>query len=412
LKLGFDCNRHTIRGETLLAIAARADGAEAVRLLVAAGGKPDRKNRRGKRESARQIAAARRRGPVLAALGGETTAPAPSERAAALARTLRAAAKKLTPAKVRGMASNFGMTKPDPAEILERSLAKFPERPEDILADVASEPVFDRFVVARLLRDAGLGRDVRLTGLHILADSDLTVSGDLVVEGVLVDELGKAAVVVAGDLDAHVVVTEADMLVGGELRARDFVWGNYSDGTLAVAGAVTTPLLVLTNHTCECGSRAKSGRQLVDPDDDELTPLFVPTVLKDGSLDRHKVLAHLRKHAEVLRTEQAGAARRPADSEPALSGAEIPRYDGTVLRRNRPHVLTDVMRAPRVDRRASSPPGPTPDAPRRLEPAPRARDAAMFTSQDGLVAAPRPPGDGWECVEQTAERARSGGDIN
>ncbi len=307
LKLGFDCNRHTTRGETLLAVAARADGAEAVRLLIAAGGKPDRKNRRGKRESARQIATARRRGPVLAALGGEATAPAPSERAAALASTLRAAAKKLTPAKVRGMASNFGMTKPDPAEILERSLAKFPERPEDILADVASEPVFDRFVVARLLRDAGLGRDVRLTGLHILAD-DLTVSGDLVVEGVLVDELGKAAVVVAGDLDAHVVVSEADMLVGGELRARDFVWGNYSDGTLAVAGAITTPLLVLTNHTCECGSRAKSGRQLVDPDDDELTPLFVPTVLKDGSLDRRKVLAHLRKHAEVLRT----AANKPA----------------------------------------------------------------------------------------------------
>ena len=33
---------------------------------------------------------------------------------------------------------------------------------------------------------------------------------------------------------------------------------------------------------------------------------------------------------------------------------------------------------------------------------PLAPAADMFTSADGLVAAPRPSGDGWECVEQTA----------
>lgn len=33
---------------------------------------------------------------------------------------------------------------------------------------------------------------------------------------------------------------------------------------------------------------------------------------------------------------------------------------------------------------------------------PPAPAADLFTSADGLVAAPRPPGDGWECVEQTA----------
>lgn len=31
-----------------------------------------------------------------------------------------------------------------------------------------------------------------------------------------------------------------------------------------------------------------------------------------------------------------------------------------------------------------------------------AADPALFASKDGLVAAPRPAGDGWECVEQTA----------
>ncbi|MFY0533668.1 hypothetical protein [Nannocystis pusilla] len=34
--------------------------------------------------------------------------------------------------------------------------------------------------------------------------------------------------------------------------------------------------------------------------------------------------------------------------------------------------------------------------------APAAGDASLFASKDGLVAAPRPSGDGWECVEQTA----------
>ncbi len=40
---------------------------------------------------------------------------------------------------------------------------------------------------------------------------------------------------------------------------------------------------------------------------------------------------------------------------------------------------------------------PTPDHKESPAPPP---EAVMFTSQDGLVAAPRPPGDGWECVEQ------------
>lgn len=43
----------------------------------------------------------------------------------------------------------------------------------------------------------------------------------------------------------------------------------------------------------------------------------------------------------------------------------------------------------------SAPSAPT-DAP-----APAA-ESALFASKDGLVAAPRPSGDGWECVEQTA----------
>ncbi|SFE47347.1 hypothetical protein SAMN02745121_04373 [Nannocystis exedens] len=39
----------------------------------------------------------------------------------------------------------------------------------------------------------------------------------------------------------------------------------------------------------------------------------------------------------------------------------------------------------------ATPPGPA-----------AAADPGLFASKDGLVAAPRPAGDGWECVEQTA----------
>lgn len=37
--------------------------------------------------------------------------------------------------------------------------------------------------------------------------------------------------------------------------------------------------------------------------------------------------------------------------------------------------------------------------------APAPSTAALFTSSDGLVAAPRPPGDGWECLEQSTAEA-------
>lgn len=49
---------------------------------------------------------------------------------------------------------------------------------------------------------------------------------------------------------------------------------------------------------------------------------------------------------------------------------------------------------------ATPPVMPEPTSTRSPPPAPPAAD--LFTSADGLVAAPRPPGDGWECVEQTS----------
>lgn len=43
-----------------------------------------------------------------------------------------------------------------------------------------------------------------------------------------------------------------------------------------------------------------------------------------------------------------------------------------------------------------------PAAPSAPSAPPTAAEPALFTSKDGLVAAPRPSGDGWDCVEQTA----------
>lgn len=45
---------------------------------------------------------------------------------------------------------------------------------------------------------------------------------------------------------------------------------------------------------------------------------------------------------------------------------------------------------------------PSPPANPESPPMPNTNQANLFTSSDGLVAAPRPAGEGWECVEQTA----------
>jgi hypothetical protein len=304
LGLGFDVNAYLKRdgaardGETLLNLAVRADNLEAVRLLVAAGADPDRKGRKGKKESARKIAVGRKRKAIIAALdGGPAAAASP-----AFADGLRAAAKALDVKGLRFAASNFGVKKKvDPVAAIEAELAKAPESAEQILEGLGGGHVFDRYLVAAIVRAAGHKPDVRLKG-HQILQAPLTVAGSLIVDGVLVDDLGTASVVVAGDLEVHALVTEADCLVGGTLHARDYVWGNYNDGTLAVCGNVETPVLVMTDHTYECAGKQRIQTKDADADEDACARLFVPEVLDDGSVDRDRVIGRLAKKLPIMVT--------------------------------------------------------------------------------------------------------------
>lgn len=76
------------------------------------------------------------------------------------------------------------------------------------------------------------------------------------------------------------------------------------------------------------------------------------------------------------------------------------------MRHLRAHVLLPAILAAACD---GGQPGPS-NMPAETSKSPPAAPAApaaaaepeLFASKDGLVAAPRPSGDGWECVEQTA----------
>jgi hypothetical protein len=70
-----------------------------------------------------------------------------------------------------------------------------------------------------------------------------------------------------------------------------------------------------------------------------------------------------------------------------------------------PRVLATVLLFTACDRAPEPAAAPVPstmpaESPTKTPAPPPAAD--LFTSKDGLVAAPRPAGDGWECVEQTA----------
>jgi hypothetical protein len=325
LGLGFDPNApvHSRRNEpdpsgyTLLHLAvASAESVErcveAVRLLIAAGADPKRvnvpaKGDRTKQQSALELAKTRKKRAVIAALEGGTAAP--SRAAAALATKLRAAAKAIQPKDLAWAGSSFGVSAPDPVKAIEAALERSPETAAEILDDLRGSFVFHRYVVARVLRAAGYVIDRKLRAPAVL-DGDLTVSGDLVVDGALVDQLGGSTLAIAGDLRVGSLVTESDVIVGGSLCASELVWGNYNDGSLVVEGEVAAPLLVMTDHTFEHEGKRRIAKELVDPDRDELARLFVAGAFADGSLDRERVVKLVKKKAPIL----LGHSSRPPTS--------------------------------------------------------------------------------------------------
>ncbi len=88
--------------------------------------------------------------------------------------------------------------------------------------------------------------DLRVVG-HIWPSDVFVVTGDLVVEGCVEDYAPSSFIIVGGDFDCHALNTESEVHVGGALRARDVVYGDYNDHRL-IAETIRARLIIEHDH--------------------------------------------------------------------------------------------------------------------------------------------------------------------
>lgn len=88
--------------------------------------------------------------------------------------------------------------------------------------------------------------DLRVVG-HLWPSDVFVVTGDLVVEGCVEDYAPSSFIVVGGDFDCHAINTESEVHVGGALRARDVVYGDYNDHRL-IAETIRARLIIEHDH--------------------------------------------------------------------------------------------------------------------------------------------------------------------
>lgn len=353
LALGFDVNA-IARDRTLLHVAVEAANTAAIGKLLAAGADPKKKVQK---VSALDLAQKKKRAAVIQALAGGGAATA-SE--AALAASLRAAAAALEPQSLAWIGSTFGITEPNPSKIIEDVLANQPASPQEVLADANALFIFDRYVIARIVRDAGYVVDVTIKG-GVLTKC-VTASGTITVEGDVADESG-ATLVAANDVAiAGGLMTQGDTIVGGWLRARDYVWGDYNDGSLVVGEGVATPLLVMTDHTFECEGELEIERTVID-DRGEHRTVFVPAILDEHALPSYqKARALLKRGAPVI----LGVA--PTKKKPAPVKAKA------VKKSPAPKAKPTAKPAPKaVKKSPASKAAPKAKAPARVKPKPKKR---------------------------------------
>jgi hypothetical protein len=296
LGTGFDMNLAIVddeTGATVLDHAVNKRSAPAVRALVAVGADPDRPSGKGKkRTTPRQRAEASQNQTLIAACAAPT-ATASSARAS-LALQLRAAAVHVSNA-VGLVADALGATYGGEV-VVDKLVAAAPEHAEEALA-LVSDP-FDQFVTALVLQAAGLGRPQHHKALHI-GDDAVVVAGDLVVDGPIT-VVGRGRLVVAGGVRASTIVVENDCIVGGSVEATTLLWGDGNDGTLVIAGDLTTPLCVLTDHSLDVGGTSHVGETVDDPEAGTLQRVFVPGLFINGHLSARQAKALLLRGTSLL----------------------------------------------------------------------------------------------------------------
>lgn len=129
--------------------------------------------------------------------------------------------------------------------------------------------------------------DLRISGALELSQP-LVVTGDLIVDGPILD-CDESLLAVAGSIRARSLVSEGAVLVGGDCVLSEFLWGDYNDQMLIVRGAVSVPLLVLTDHVAYIGDTSEVGHRLDDPREAELAAWFVEQAFEDHWLSRDSI---------------------------------------------------------------------------------------------------------------------------
>ncbi|UJB17704.1 MULTISPECIES: ankyrin repeat domain-containing protein [Lysobacter] len=232
---------------------------------------------------------------------------------------LHAGAKRLNPAEADFCAGLYG----DSAGDFDATLAELQRTPpqswNDALGGALSQRApWHHLLLARSLALAGVrqppcgtpGREPMWVcgDLHINGPLELShplvVTGDLTVDGPILD-CDESLLVVAGSLKARALITEGALLVGGDCELGEFLWGDYNDQQLIVRGALSVPLLVLSDHVARIGDEDRVGYRLDDPDQAGLSAWFVRQAFENEWLSRDRISRLFKSGQPVLRARRA-----------------------------------------------------------------------------------------------------------
>ena len=195
------------------------------------------------------------------------------------------------------------------------------QQPDDILP-------WHLALLARTWHDAGARGVTKATpspkpqfvmgSLHVRGPlqlkAPLVVTGDLTVDGPIVDMVERwLLLVVGGSLEAHAIASAQDLLVGGDCRVRDVIWGHEQHCPFVVRGKVTTPLVVWTDHRPhQLGDPSGVGELLDNPGQADLERHFDPKLLGDCTIKQKAMLFRLINGQPFDPSAQPAAKKNPA----------------------------------------------------------------------------------------------------
>jgi hypothetical protein len=320
LRAGLDPNAEDKdSGDRLLHDAAKLGNAQTIEVLLAAGACREHRNKAGKTAlDLARTAAARRVLSGEAVSKATTTGKTRANRTVDL-RPLRAALGKYSPSSLRFWSSCFAQKPAALSATLDQiEQAGCESWQEAMDGPLLRESPWQHLVFAGLLAKTSASEqpvgppakeprlivgNLKMTR-PLLLEAPLVVCGNLTVNGAIIDTDPGGWLAVHGDLQATALVSENDVLVGGQAALSDFVWGDYNDHQLLIGGALNTPLLLLTDHAAEIGDTSNVTATFENPDDTTLRELFLPELIDgEGCLLRSAMVEMLlEKRSVVQRT--------------------------------------------------------------------------------------------------------------